>query len=81
MHMMVGVPLDSKQQLRRCSIPRVKLVDRLVDTSCILLSEQAIVLGVVDQLYAEDPGKGIKNLEQYGAPSEHYLNCYEYRNM
>lgn len=59
MHVMVGVPLNSKQQLRRCSVPGVKLVDGLVDTSCILLSEQAVVLGVVDELDAEDPDKGI----------------------
>lgn len=67
MHMVVAVALDPEQKWGRSRVPRVLLCDRLVDASCILLAQKAVVLGVVDQLDEEYADEAVAELENYCA--------------
>lgn len=57
------------------------LVDWLVDSSRVLLSQKSVVLRVVDQLDEEDSDQRVANLETHCAPTEHYLNRRQQSNV
>lgn len=59
---MVRVPLDSEQDRARKGVPRVHLVDGLVDTVLVLLSLETVVLDVVNQLKEEHSHAGVVKL-------------------
>ena len=71
MGVVVRVSLDSEKHWGGEGIPGVHLGDRLEDTVLILLSLQAVVLDVVDQLKEEHPHKSVVELILQGLPAEH----------
>lgn len=59
MHMVITMPLDAEKQRRGGRIPGVLLSDRFVDASRVLVSEETVVLYVVDQFDKEDTDEAV----------------------
>ena len=59
MHMVITMPLDAEKQRRGGRIPGVLLSNRFVDASRVLVSEETVVLYVVDQFDKEDTDEAV----------------------
>ena len=59
MHMVITMPLDAEKQRRGGRIPGVLLSDRFVDATRVLVSEETVVLYVVDQFDKEDTDEAV----------------------
>ena len=57
--MVITMPLDAEKQRRGGRIPGVLLSDRFVDASRVLVSEETVVLYVVDQFDKEDTDEAV----------------------
>ena len=59
MHMVITMPLDAEKQRRGGRIPGGLLSNRFVDASRVLVSEETVVLYVVDQFDKEDTDEAV----------------------
>ena len=57
--MVITMPLDAEKQRRGGRIPGVLLSDRFVDATRVLVSEETVVLYVVDQFDKEDTDEAV----------------------
>ena len=57
--MVITMPLDAEQEGRGGRIPGVLLRDRFVDATRVLVSEETVVLYVVDQFDKEDTDEAV----------------------
>ena len=57
--MVITMPLDAEKQRRGGRIPGVLLSNRFVDASWVLVSEETVVLYVVDQFDKEDTDEAV----------------------
>ena len=70
MHVVIGVPLYSEEKCGGAGVPRVLLCDWLVDSSCISLAKEAVVLDIVCHFKEEDADCRVSKLEQDSFVSE-----------
>ena len=59
MHMVITMPLDAEKQRRGGRIPGVLLGNRFVDATRVPVSEETVVLYVVDQFDKEDTDEAV----------------------
>ena len=68
--MVVTVSLDPEEGWRRQAVPRVHLVDGLVDALAVFFPQEAVVLDIVDQLQVENTPECIQELVFQALPAE-----------
>lgn len=73
--MVVRVSLDSEEHWGGERVPGVHLSDTLVDTVLVLLSLEAVVLDVVDQLKEEHTHASVVELVLERLPAEDQEDC------
>ena len=59
MHMVITMSLDAEEEGRGGRIPGVLLSNRFVDATRVLVSEETVVLYVVDQFDKEDTDEAV----------------------